>query len=68
MAHKKIQIRGNRRAMVVAVAPGTAAGLGTVAPVQAAPQQATVSVWTSDGWGGGTVISQPAGINCHQPA
>ncbi|WP_251070959.1 hypothetical protein [Streptomyces sp. ISL-96] len=68
VAHKKTEIRGVRRAMVVAIALGAAAGLSTAAPVQAAPQQATVSVWTSDGWGGGTVTSQPTGINCHQPA
>ncbi|MFF5970089.1 hypothetical protein ACFY7C_01040 [Streptomyces sp. NPDC012769] len=68
MAQKHKGARGVRRVMVAAVALGTAATIGTAAPVQAQPQQATVSAWVSDGWGGGTVTSRPAGINCHQEA
>ncbi|OKK04428.1 hypothetical protein AMK26_13790 [Streptomyces sp. CB03234] len=46
----------------------TTATLGTAAPVQAQTQQGRLYVWVSDGWGGGTVTSTPAGINCHQAA
>jgi hypothetical protein len=57
---------------VVSAALVTAAALGTAAPVRAQPayptQQGQLYAWISDGWGGGTVISAPAGINCHQTA
>ncbi|WP_052391075.1 hypothetical protein [Streptomyces sp. NRRL B-24484] len=64
--------RAARRATVITTALVTAAALGTATPLAAgattpAPQ-AQVSAWVSDGWGGGTVTSQPAGINCHQAA
>lgn len=59
------------RATVIATAAlATATAIGTAAPVsaQAATTSSVVSAWTSDGWGGGTVVSSPAGINCHQTA
>ncbi|MBB5117810.1 hypothetical protein AF335_04615 [Streptomyces eurocidicus] len=53
----------------------TAAAIASVAPVQAQPAApvqarttAELSAWITDGWGGGTVTSQPAGINCHTTA
>ncbi|MEW1913008.1 hypothetical protein AB0442_32055 [Kitasatospora sp. NPDC085895] len=62
--------RAVRRTIVVTTALVTAAALGTAAPFTAraaapAPQGQVYS-WVSDGWGGGTVTSRPAGINCHQ--
>ncbi|MFE6096840.1 hypothetical protein ACFQ7M_33380 [Streptomyces massasporeus] len=45
----------------------TAAALASVAPAQA-QTIAQLSAYVSDGWGGGTITSQPAGINCHQEA
>lgn len=63
------------RATGVVTALATAAAIASVAPVQAqtaAPAQARtaaeLSAWITDGWGGGTVTSQPAGINCHTTA
>ncbi|WP_099904173.1 hypothetical protein [Streptomyces sp. TLI_171] len=65
-----------RSVVVAAAALATATAIGTAAPVTAlaatststSTSQSHVSAWTSDGWGGGTVVSQPAGINCHQTA
>lgn len=56
------------RAVTFATALVTAAALGTAIPVQAqaTTQQGQLYAWISDGWGGGTVTSEPAGINCHQ--
>ncbi|WAU79387.1 hypothetical protein O1Q96_06270 [Streptomyces sp. Qhu-G9] len=63
-------MRTNRRrawrATGVVTALATAAAIASVAPAQA--QTAQLSAWISDGWGGGTVTSQPAGINCHTTA
>ncbi|GAA3796301.1 hypothetical protein GCM10022403_032680 [Streptomyces coacervatus] len=60
------------RAVVAAALLSTAAALATAAPAQAAEpaqtQQGQVYAWVSDGWGGGTLTSSPAGINCHQGA
>lgn len=59
------------RALVVASALASAAALGTAAPVHAAPAQTQtghVYAWINDGWGGGTLTSSPAGINCHTTA
>ncbi|ARZ69876.1 hypothetical protein SMD11_4268 [Streptomyces albireticuli] len=63
------------RATGIVTALATAAAIASVAPVQAqatAPVPARVtaelSAWITDGWGGGTVTSQPAGINCHTTA
>ncbi|WP_441246354.1 hypothetical protein [Kitasatospora sp. McL0602] len=64
------------RAIVITTALVAATALGTGAPVTAqaasqaaAPtQQGQLYAWVSDGWGGGTVTSQPAGIQCHQTA
>ncbi|MFE6407569.1 hypothetical protein ACFVOR_11575 [Streptomyces sp. NPDC057837] len=58
---------GARRATGVVTALATAAAIASVAPAQA-QTTAQVTAWVSDGWGGGTVTSQPAGINCHQEA
>ncbi|KQV11887.1 hypothetical protein [Kitasatospora sp. Root107] len=59
------------RTMAVITALATAAALGTVAPVTAQAvtpaQQGQLYSWI-DGWGGGTVTSRPAGIDCHQSA
>ncbi|MEV6205835.1 hypothetical protein [Kitasatospora sp. NPDC051914] len=60
-----------RRTIVVTTALATAAALGTAAPLAAGaatPDQGQLYSWVSDGWGGGTITSQPAGINCHQEA
>ncbi|MFE0046533.1 hypothetical protein [Streptomyces albireticuli] len=63
------------RATGIVTALATAAAIASVAPVQAQTQSqpqarvtAELSAWISDGWGGGTVTSQPAGINCHTTA
>ncbi|MFI5796116.1 hypothetical protein [Streptomyces sp. NPDC051677] len=55
------------RAAGVVTALATAATMASVAPVQA-QSTAQLSAWVSDGWGGGTITSRPAGINCHQSA
>ncbi|MEU1312901.1 hypothetical protein ABZ419_28955 [Streptomyces cinnamoneus] len=59
--------RGAWRATGVVTAFATAAAIVSVAPAQAQPT-AELSAWITDGWGGGTVTSQPAGINCHTTA
>lgn len=59
-----------RRALV-ATALAASAALSTAAPVgaaHAATQNGQVVVWMDDSFGGGTVTSQPAGINCHVAA
>ncbi|MGK5730281.1 hypothetical protein [Streptomyces sp. URMC 124] len=56
-------------AAIVSVGPVQAQS--TVQPVRVQVQvqpTAQLSAWVSDGWGGGTITSQPAGINCHQEA
>ena len=58
---------GAWRATGVVTALATAAAIASVAPAQA-QSTAQLSAWVSDGWGGGTIASQPAGINCHQSA
>ncbi|MFE7246061.1 hypothetical protein [Streptomyces sp. NPDC057580] len=58
---------GAWRATGVVTALATAAAIASVAPVQA-QSTAQLSAYVSDGWGGGTITSQPAGINCHQSA
>lgn len=58
---------GAWRATGLVTALATAAAIASVAPAQA-HTTAQLSAWVSDGWGGGTVTSQPAGINCHQSA
>ncbi|WP_318216689.1 hypothetical protein [Streptomyces sp. SCL15-6] len=55
------------RATGVVTALVTAAAIASVAPAQA-QSTAQLSAYVSDGWGGGTITSQPAGINCHQSA
>ena len=54
------------------VAAAAALAFATAAPTAAAQptatQQGTVYAWISDGWGGGTVTSSPAGITCHTTA
>ncbi|MGI5133876.1 hypothetical protein [Streptomyces sp. CA-106110] len=55
------------RATGVVTALATAAAIASVAPAQA-QSTAQLSAYVSDGWGGGTITSQPAGINCHQSA
>ncbi|MFF7893518.1 hypothetical protein ACFZDI_16765 [Streptomyces sp. NPDC007907] len=55
------------RATGVVTALATAAAIASVAPAQA-QTTAQLSAYVSDGWGGGTITSQPAGINCHQEA
>ncbi|WP_285737837.1 hypothetical protein [Kitasatospora phosalacinea] len=65
-----------RSVVVAAAALATATAVSTAAPVYAQAATSTtattatshVTAWTSDGWGGGTVVSHPAGINCHQSA
>ncbi|MGK5556541.1 hypothetical protein ACSNOI_33515 [Actinomadura kijaniata] len=59
--------RGRRGAMATAVLVAAAA-LSAAVPAQARAEQGQLYVWTTDGWGGGTVTSSPAGINCHQTA
>ncbi|PTH89289.1 hypothetical protein C9J60_10875 [Streptomyces sp. A244] len=51
----------------VLTALATAAAIASAAPAQA-QTTAQLSAYVSDGWGGGTITSQPAGINCHQEA
>ncbi|MEV4434611.1 hypothetical protein [Streptomyces sp. NPDC049555] len=58
---------GAWRATGVVTALVTAVAMASVAPVQA-QSTAQLSAWISDGWGGGTITSQPAGINCHTQA
>ncbi|MGW2048948.1 hypothetical protein ACWCPF_27745 [Streptomyces sp. NPDC001858] len=58
---------GAWRAAGVVTAFATAAAIASAAPVQA-QSTAQLSAWVTDGWGGGTVTSQPAGINCHTTA
>ncbi|MDF3145322.1 MULTISPECIES: hypothetical protein [unclassified Streptomyces] len=53
------------RKVLVATALAATAALSTAAPVGAQTQQGQVVVWIDDSFGGGTVTSQPAGINCH---
>ncbi|NUP24114.1 MAG: hypothetical protein HOZ81_50275 [Streptomyces sp.] len=57
------------RKVLVATALAATAALSTTAPLGAAhaaeTQQGQVVVWIHDSFGGGTVTSQPAGINCH---
>ncbi|MFE5871868.1 hypothetical protein ACFQ6V_24945 [Streptomyces roseifaciens] len=66
--------KGAWRVTGVVTAFVTAAAIVSVAPVQAHAHQVQVQptaqlyAWVSDGWGGGTITSQPAGINCHQEA
>ncbi|MFB7950453.1 hypothetical protein ACFC6L_36775 [Kitasatospora phosalacinea] len=64
-----------RSFVVAAAALATVTAISTAAPVSARAATSTttttttqshVTAWTSDGWGGGTVVSHPAGINCHQ--
>lgn len=52
------------RAMGVITALATTATIGFVAPAQA-QSTAQLSAYVADGWGGGTITSSPAGINCH---
>ncbi|MFJ9025461.1 hypothetical protein ACIRPU_36640 [Streptomyces sp. NPDC102259] len=59
--------KGAWRAAGLVTALATAAAIASVAPVQA-QSTAQLSAWVSDGWGGGTITSQPAGIHCHQSA
>ncbi|MFJ4851100.1 MULTISPECIES: hypothetical protein [unclassified Streptomyces] len=54
------------RATGLATAFATAAAILSITPAHAST--ADLSAWVSDGWGGGTITSQPAGINCHQAA
>ncbi|WP_405771342.1 hypothetical protein OG539_41050 [Actinacidiphila glaucinigra] len=56
---------GARRAAGFVTAFATAVAIASITPVQASTAQ--LYVWF-DGWGGGTVTSQPAGINCHTTA
>ncbi|RPF34685.1 hypothetical protein [Streptomyces sp. TLI_185] len=70
-ARRRAGARSAWRPVMAATLLAAAAALGTAAPVHALPaatQRATVSAWISDGWGGGTVTSNPAGINCHTTA
>ncbi|MGW2936901.1 hypothetical protein ACWDA7_34770 [Streptomyces sp. NPDC001156] len=53
------------RATGVVTVLATAAAIASVAPAEA-QSTAQVTAYTYDGWGGGTITSQPAGINCHQ--
>ena len=55
------------RATGILTALATAAAIVSVAPAHA-QTTAQLSSWVSDGWGGGTITSRPAGINCHQAA
>ncbi|MGJ5755518.1 hypothetical protein FB563_3750 [Streptomyces puniciscabiei] len=55
------------RATGVVTALATAAAIASAAPAQA-QSTAQLTAWVSDGWGGGTITSRPAGINCHQAA
>ncbi|MFE8964979.1 hypothetical protein [Streptomyces iakyrus] len=48
----------------VLTALATAAAIASAAPAQA-QTTAQLSAYVSDGWGCGTITSQPAGINCH---
>lgn len=56
--------------LVLSGPASAAAALGSAAPAQAgySTQVGQLYAWISDGWGGGTVTSTPAGINCHQAA
>ncbi|MEU3335257.1 hypothetical protein ACWCQ1_00390 [Streptomyces sp. NPDC002144] len=58
---------GAWRAAGVVTALATAAAIASVAPAQA-QSTAQLSAYVSDGWGGGTITSQPVGINCHTSA
>lgn len=58
---------GAWRAAGVVTALATAAAIASAAPVQA-QSTAELSAWVTDGWGGGTITSQPAGIDCHTSA
>ncbi len=58
---------GAWRATGIVTALATAAAIASVTPVQARTT-ADLSAWITDGWGGGTVTSQPAGIDCHTTA
>jgi hypothetical protein len=58
--------KGTWRVMGLVTALTTAAAIATIGPAHAATAQ--LSAYVSDGWGGGTITSQPAGINCHQAA
>ncbi|WP_046729749.1 hypothetical protein [Streptomyces humi] len=60
---------GNRvwSATGVITALATAAAIGFAVSAQA-QSTAQLSAYVGDGWGGGTVTSSPAGINCHIPA
>ncbi|WP_128429935.1 hypothetical protein [Streptomyces cyaneus] len=70
-AHPDVTTRRRRgaatawRAGIVATALAAVGVLGTAAPVGSQTQQGQVAVWISDSFGGGTVTSRPAGINCH---
>ncbi|WP_218009620.1 hypothetical protein [Actinomadura kijaniata] len=57
-----------RRGAMAAAALAAATALSAAVPAQAQVEQGRLYVWVSDGWGGGTVTSSPAGINCHQEA
>ncbi|MER6786004.1 hypothetical protein [Streptomyces sp. NPDC000658] len=58
---------GAWRAAGVVTALATAAAIASAAPVHA-QSTAQLTSWVSDGWGGGTITSRPAGIDCHQSA
>ncbi|GAA1566190.1 hypothetical protein GCM10009678_56360 [Actinomadura kijaniata] len=64
----RIRAARARRVAVATAALVAAAAFGAAAPAQARVEQGRLYVWVSDGWGGGTVTSNPAGINCHQEA
>ncbi|MFF8525946.1 hypothetical protein ACF05X_27930 [Streptomyces werraensis] len=55
------------RATGVITAVATTAAIGFAAPAQAQPT-AQLGAYVTDGWGGGTITSSPAGINCHVSA
>ncbi|MEU6356083.1 hypothetical protein ABZ896_43385 [Streptomyces sp. NPDC047072] len=69
---KSSVLGGPRQAVLAAAALAAVTVLATAAPAlaqpAATPQQGRVYAWISDGWGGGTVTSTPAGINCHTTA
>ncbi|MEU9593122.1 hypothetical protein ACGF7W_20095 [Streptomyces sp. NPDC048219] len=50
--------------MGVITALATTTALGFVAPAHA-QSTAQLGAYVADGWGGGTITSSPAGINCH---
>ncbi|MFD4598681.1 hypothetical protein ACFWPQ_11675 [Streptomyces sp. NPDC058464] len=55
------------RAIGAIAALATTASIGFAAPAQARTN-AQLNAYVSDGWGGGTITSNPAGINCHTTA